>query len=245
MSKPSRRPVSIARCAICTGVWPATIGRLGTCACSASCANCSCAAGRCVSRLASSTFRRSRSRSRSASLPDVVVLPEPCRPTIRIGIGAGGVQVERDRALAAQRLDHHVVDDLDHLLAGRDRGQHLGADGPLAHLGDEVAHHRQRHVGVQQREADLAQRLGDVGLGQRAAAAQAVEHAGELVGQRFEHGVTPTGKTPLREPSRSGGAPASGGDRVATLPGWAGLCERGVGESTGWPCWDPHHLSSG
>ena len=35
MSKPSRRPVSMARWAICTGVWPATIGRLGTCACSA------------------------------------------------------------------------------------------------------------------------------------------------------------------------------------------------------------------
>ena len=40
MSKPSRRPVSMARWAICTGVWPATIGRLGTSACSASCANC-------------------------------------------------------------------------------------------------------------------------------------------------------------------------------------------------------------
>ena len=89
MSKPSRRPVSMARWAICTGVWPATIGRLGTCACSANWASWSCAAGRWVSRLASSTRRRSRSRSRSASLPDVVVLPEPCRPTIRIGIGAG------------------------------------------------------------------------------------------------------------------------------------------------------------
>jgi hypothetical protein len=78
-------------------------------------------------------------------------------------------------------LDHHVVDDLDHLLAGRDRGQHLRAHRTLAHLGDEVAHHRQRHIGVQQRQPHFAQRLGDIGLGQRAAAAQAIEHSGKLV----------------------------------------------------------------
>ena len=41
-------------------------------------------------------------------------------------------------------------------------------------------HHGQRHVGVQQREADLAQRVVDVGLAQRAAAAQPVEDAGEF-----------------------------------------------------------------
>ena len=118
----------------------------------------------------------------------MVVLPEPCRPTIRIGTGGGGVEVERHRALAAERLDHHVVDDLDDLLAGGDGAQHLGADGAFADLGDEVAHHRQGHVGVEQGEADFAQRFGDVGLAQRAAAAQAVEDAGELVGQGFEHG---------------------------------------------------------
>ena len=87
-SKPSRRPTSMARRAICTGVSPATIGRLGTPAWSASWASWSCAAGRWVSRLASSTRRRSRSFSRSAIFPAVVVLPEPCRPTIRIGTGA-------------------------------------------------------------------------------------------------------------------------------------------------------------
>ncbi len=92
-----------------------------------------------------------------------------------------GVQVDRDGALAAQRLDHHVIDDLDDLLAGRDGGQDLGADGALAHLGDEVAHHGQRHVGVQQRQADFAECLGDVGLGQRTATAQAVEYPGQLV----------------------------------------------------------------
>ena len=45
------------------------------------------AAGRRVSSEASSTFLRSRSVRRLAILAVVVVLPEPCRPTIRIGTG--------------------------------------------------------------------------------------------------------------------------------------------------------------
>ena len=86
----------MARLAICNGVCPAMIGKDATSACPANCCNCSCAAGRWVSRLASSTRRRSRVRSRSASLPDVVVLPEPCSPTIRIGIGEGAFRFSGD-----------------------------------------------------------------------------------------------------------------------------------------------------
>ena len=88
-SKPSRRPASMARRAICTGVSPLTIGSEATSARSANCANCNWAAGRWVSRLASRTRFFSRVRRRSASLPEVVVLPDPCRPTISTGIGAG------------------------------------------------------------------------------------------------------------------------------------------------------------
>ena len=93
MSYTSRRPVSIARWAICTGVCPAMIGRLATPACWARSCNWSCAAGRCVSRLASSTRFLSRLASRSAILPEVVVLPEPCSPTIRIGTGAAALRL--------------------------------------------------------------------------------------------------------------------------------------------------------
>ena len=50
-------------------------------------ASCSCAAGRRVSSEAISTLRFSRSVRRLAILAVVVVLPEPCRPTIRIGTG--------------------------------------------------------------------------------------------------------------------------------------------------------------
>ena len=102
----------------------------------------------------------------------------------------GGVEVDRDGAGTAQLLDHLVVDDLDDLLAGRDGLQDLDADGAVADLGDEVAHHGQGDVGVQQREADFPQRLGDVHFVQRAPAAQAVEDAVELVGQSLEHDQT-------------------------------------------------------
>src|SRR6185312_5417996 len=76
----------------------------------------------------------------------------------------------------------------------------------------------------QQRQPDFPQSFGDVGLIQRAAGAQAIEDSGQLVRQCFEHwrntlairaGARRNKKAPLREPSRSGVAPAFGGDRVA------------------------------
>jgi hypothetical protein len=87
-----------------------------------------------------------------------------------------GIQIDRNRALTAKRLDHHVVDDLDDLLAGGDGGQHLRPHSALADLGDEVADDRECDVGVQQRQADFAQRFGDVGLVQRSASAEPVEN---------------------------------------------------------------------
>ena len=92
-------------------------------------------------------------------------------------------------ALAAERVDQHVVDDLDDLLAGRDRLQHLGADGALPHLVGEAADDLERDVGLEQRPAHLAQRGVDVVLGQRAPAGQAREDAGKSVAQRAEHAV--------------------------------------------------------
>ncbi len=64
----------------------------------------------------------------------------------------GRVEVEpipagRRRA-AAEHLDQMIVNDLDDHLAGGDRAQHLLPGRPLAHRGDEVAHHRQGDVGL-------------------------------------------------------------------------------------------------
>jgi hypothetical protein len=47
--------------------------------------------------------------------------------------------------------------------------EHLGAERALAHRGDEVLDHRQRDVGLEQRDPHLAQGRGDVGLAERPA----------------------------------------------------------------------------
>ena len=76
--------------------------------------------------------------SHAASLPAVVVLPEPCNPAIRITRGRLRGELEARRVLAQQR-NQLVAHDLDHLLGGRKRGQHLGAHGLHADLLDQVA----------------------------------------------------------------------------------------------------------
>ncbi len=72
---------------IATGRSPATIGSVATLIWRPSCASCSCAAGRCTSSEAISTFLRSRVFRRSAIFAAVVVLPEPCSPTSMIATG--------------------------------------------------------------------------------------------------------------------------------------------------------------
>ena len=82
-----------------------------------------------------------------------------------------------------------VVDDLDQHLT---RGQGLGdllPQGLLADVLDELAHHRQGDVGLQQGHAHLAQGLLDVVLGQAALTAQVVQYLGEAALQVLEHAL--------------------------------------------------------
>jgi hypothetical protein len=85
-----------------------------------------------------------------------------------------GVEIER-HGRVAQHLDQFVMDDLDDLLARRHRARDLGADGALAYRVDERLDHFERHVGLEQRAPNLAQRGIDVGGVERAAAREAVE----------------------------------------------------------------------
>ena len=96
-------------------------------------------------------------------------------------------QIQR-RRLGAQHLDQIVMDDLDHLLAGRDRTQDLLADGPLAHLVDEGFDHVEGDIGFQQGDAHFAQGGVDVALFKGAAPLQPLEHIAELAAQSVEHG---------------------------------------------------------
>ena len=106
------------------------------------------AAGRCKSAATNSGLRP-RSLIMRASLPQVVVLPEPCRPHI-ISTVTSGLQMQRviDRA---HQVDQFLMDDADDLLAGIERREHLFADGLLGDAGHEVLDDRVADVGLEQR----------------------------------------------------------------------------------------------
>ena len=104
--------------------------------------------------------------------------------------------VGQPAGLAAEDGDQFLVDDLDDLLRRVQRGRDVGAGGPLLDLRDERADDRQRDVGLEQRDADLATGRVDVGRGQPTLAAQVGEDRGKPVGEGFEHerSLTPAGR---------------------------------------------------
>ena len=77
-------------------------------------------------------------------------------------------------ALAAEHLHQLVVDDLHHLLARLDAVQDVGTQGSLPYAGDEVLHHPEVDVRLEQGEADLPERDVQVGFGDLGLATQAV-----------------------------------------------------------------------
>ena len=170
-SYPSRRAVSSARAVISTGGWPGTMGRLATSVCRATTASCSCAAGRCTSSEASSTFRFCLPRNRSASLPDVVVFAGTLQSRHHDDDGRGGGEVQFG-LLRSQQFDQVIVHQLHHHLTRRYGGGDLRAQRFFLQGLHELLDHRQRHVGFQQRDADLPHRRVDVGFRQRAFPAQ-------------------------------------------------------------------------
>jgi hypothetical protein len=188
----------LARLAMATGSSPLTMGSVSTPICWPRMASCSMAAGRFTSSEAISTRLPSRSFRRLAILAVVVVLPPPCRPTIRIG--AGGLSIlSAPGSSSPQHVDKLVMDDLDDLLAGGDRFGDRCAGGLLLDRLDELARHGQRDVGLQQRHAHLAHGGPHVILGQRALLGEPVEDAAEAFGEVFEHGPLPPSEAACRE----------------------------------------------
>ena len=115
-----------------------------------------------------------------ASLPASVVLPAPCRPASMMTVG--GVLANRIRRVSPPRI---VTSSSSTILTTCwrrvQRLGDLGAARALRDRVDEVLDHRQRDVGLEQRDPDLAQGGVDVGLGQPALAAQALQRVGEPV----------------------------------------------------------------
>jgi hypothetical protein len=134
--------------------------------------------------------------------------------------------------LAAEHGDQLLVHDRDDALVGVERQQRLGADRLLLHPGDQVAGHLEVDVGLEQRDAHLAQGRLDVGLAELAAAAQAVEDVLESIAEALEHGVLSAGRAAA---AADGGGPVRGGagggrgrrrEPAPAPPGRAGVADR-------------------
>jgi hypothetical protein len=121
-----------------------------------------------------------------------------------------GAQRELAALAAPHDADEFVVDDLDQRLARRDAAHDLAPEGALACLLDELLDHRQGHVGLEQRHADLAHGGADIILGQAALAADILEGATEALGETVEHGAAipyrPQGRVSVRGLAGTGGA---------------------------------------
>ena len=78
--------------------------------------------------------------------------------------------------------------DLHDLLAGGEALEHLGADCAFPNARHEVLDDLEVDVRLEQREADLAHGGIDVGLGDPAAAGQAVERLAQSLTEGVEHG---------------------------------------------------------
>ena len=95
----------------------------------------------------------------------------------------GGRAVQTDvGGRAAHERGQFVAHDLGHHLPGLDRAQHVLPQGLLLHLIGERLGYLVIDVGVDQRTADLLERLGDVDFGNAAFALEEPERPFELIG---------------------------------------------------------------
>ena len=130
--------------------------------CSASTDNCSIAAGRRTS-VDTSIGCRPCFASHRASFADVVVLPEPCRPSISTTRGVARRRRQPAGRVAEQR-QHLVAHDAHDVLRRRQALQDLVADGLRAHAIDERLDDAEVDVRFEQRQPNLAQRGVDRSL---------------------------------------------------------------------------------
>ena len=84
------------------------------------------------------------------------------------------------RLVAAEQGHHLVAHDADDALGRGEAAQDLLPGGAHAHPVEELLHDLEVDVGLEEGEADLAQRLVDVGLGEGPLAAEGAEDVLEL-----------------------------------------------------------------
>ena len=91
------------------------------------------------------------------------------------------------RRVLAEEGDELVVDDLDDLFGGREGGGDLGAEGAGADVIDQIGDDGKRDIGLDEGDADLAQGVTDVLIGDGALAAQGLEGTLKFVAEGLEH----------------------------------------------------------
>src|SRR6218665_2274226 len=158
-----------------SGFWSGVLGNHSAPACFVTVLSCSMAAGRYTSPETVSTFFLRFSLRCLGSLAVVVVLRAPCRPAMRITAGGCAARLmsatPSPMVAASSRLTmptsarpgaREATNSLPQRLPGRERAHHFLAQRLVLDARDEVAHHRQGHVGLQQGHAHLAQHVGDI-----------------------------------------------------------------------------------
>ena len=85
--------------------------------------------------------------------------------------------------ISAEKFGQFVVENFDDLFAGLDRLEDILAHRLFLHLGDEVLGNGEFHIGLKQRNADVAQCVGDVFFRDAAHAAKIAEGFVEAVGE--------------------------------------------------------------
>jgi len=103
------------------------------------------------------------------------------------------------RIAGAHERRELLIDDLDDLLRRGEALHHLGAQGALPDVGDEVTHDLEVDVGLEQSQTDLAHRRVDVVGGELAAPSQVLEGVLQAVGKSVEH-ACPRSSAALRAP---------------------------------------------
>ena len=149
--------------------------------------SCSMAAGRRTSVETTTGWRPWRASIR-ASLPVVVVLPEPCRPSMRMtrGVRRGPPTGRPWRRRTAPSSSSRTI--LTTCCAGDRLRLHRLIEGAIADAIDERLDHLQVDVGFEQRGADVAQHaLGRLGR-EADLAPQRLEDVLEPGAQGVEHG---------------------------------------------------------
>jgi len=93
---------------------------------------------------------------------------------------AGGVEID-GRLVSAEEVGELVLEDFDDLLAGLDRFYDVGSLGFDGDVGEEIFHHAELDIGLEEGEADVAECLGDIFVRDFSDAAEVTESFVEAI----------------------------------------------------------------